>query len=61
LHGLSPNFHIHVSVSNLYIPTVHLFSCSRIGRSWENLLYCKSLRNMNIKSGTVAVQFFSWE
>ncbi len=21
LHGLSPNFHIHVSVSDLYIPT----------------------------------------
>ncbi len=34
LYGLSPNFHIHVSVSDLYIPTVHLFSCSRIGISW---------------------------
>ena len=22
LHGLSPNFHIHVSVSGLYIPTM---------------------------------------
>jgi hypothetical protein len=21
MHGLSPNFHIHVSVSDLYIPT----------------------------------------
>ncbi len=33
---LSPNFHIHVSVSDLYIPripgSVHIFSCSRIGR-----------------------------
>jgi hypothetical protein len=32
--GLSPNFHIYVSVSNLYIPRIgpHI-SCSRIGRS----------------------------
>jgi hypothetical protein len=33
LRSLSPNFHIHVSVSDLYIlpGSVHLFSCSRIG------------------------------
>ncbi len=24
MHGLSPNFHIHVSVSNLQIPTIGL-------------------------------------
>ncbi len=30
LHGLSPNFHIYVSVSDLYIPHI---SCSRVGRS----------------------------
>jgi hypothetical protein len=31
---LSPNFHIHVSVSDLHIPRiVPHFSCSRIGRS----------------------------
>ncbi len=32
---LSPNFHIHVSVSDLYIPRIGphtIFSCSRIGR-----------------------------
>ncbi len=36
LRGLSPNFHIHVSVSDLYIPrkgSVQIFSFSRIGRS----------------------------
>jgi hypothetical protein len=34
LPGLSPNFHIHVSVSVLYNPrSVHKFPCSRIGRS----------------------------
>ncbi len=33
LPGLSPNFHIHVSVGVLYIPTIGpLFSCSRIDR-----------------------------
>jgi hypothetical protein len=34
LRGLGPNFHIHVSVSDLYIPRIvpHI-SCSRIGRS----------------------------
>ncbi len=34
LRGLSPNFHIHVSVSDLYIPRIdqHI-SCSRKGRS----------------------------
>jgi hypothetical protein len=34
LHSLSPNFHIHVSVSDLFIPRIspHI-SCSRIGRS----------------------------
>ncbi len=34
LRGLSPNFHIHVSVIDLYIPRIspHI-SCSRIGRS----------------------------
>jgi hypothetical protein len=34
LRGLSLNFHIHMSVSDLYIfpGFVHIFSCSRIGR-----------------------------
>jgi hypothetical protein len=34
LRGRSPNFHIHVSVSDLYIPRIgsHI-SCNRIGRS----------------------------
>ena len=33
LGDLSPNFHIHVSVSDLYIPRIgpHI-SCSKIGR-----------------------------
>jgi hypothetical protein len=43
LRGLSPNFHIHVSVSDLYIPNIgpHI-SCSRIGRSNVGI-YCIKL------------------
>ncbi len=34
---LSPSFHIHVSVSDLYIHRIGLFCCSQIDRSWEYL------------------------
>ncbi len=40
LCGLSPNFHIHESVSDLYTVfprSVHLFSCSRIGRPFMKI------------------------
>jgi hypothetical protein len=40
LRGLSSNFLIHVSVSDLYIPTIgQLFPCSRIGRPIVGILY----------------------
>jgi hypothetical protein len=41
LRGLSPKFHIHVSVSNLYIPRIgpHISCSSRIGRSIEGIQY----------------------
>jgi hypothetical protein len=45
--GLSPNIHIHVSVSDLYVtrigPRLHIFSCRRIGRSIVGIY--KSLRD----------------
>ncbi len=43
LHGLSPIFHIHVSVSDLYIPTIGLpiFCCRKIGGPILGI--CKSL------------------
>ncbi len=32
MSGLGPNFHIHVSVSDLNIPRIgHIFGCSKIG------------------------------
>jgi hypothetical protein len=35
--GLSPNFHIHVSVIDLYIPTIGAYICWRkyVDRSWD--------------------------
>jgi hypothetical protein len=37
LRGLSPNFHIHVPVSDLYIPTISLNILQQkyVDRSWE--------------------------
>jgi hypothetical protein len=64
-----PNFHIDVSVSDLYIPTFEpptVFSCIRIGRlisdSERNIQIAH--RNMYVGIGTVyckAAQFLSWE
>jgi hypothetical protein len=53
LRGLSPNFHIHVSGSDLYIPRMgpHT-SCSRIGRFIVGIQYIKS---------SVAAKFLFWE
>jgi hypothetical protein len=46
LRGFGPNFHIHVSVSDLSIPTIGpptVFSCSRIGRPIMGIYIYKSL------------------
>ncbi len=59
--GLSPNFHIHASVSDLYIPRgVHMFSCSRIGRPIVGIY--KLLTDTWIwKLGLRHEQFLFWE
>jgi hypothetical protein len=60
LRGLSPNFYLHVSVSDLYIPWVglHIF-CSRIGRPivWKY----KSLTDTFMWNVEKAAQFLLWE
>ncbi len=33
--GLSPNFHIHVAVSDLYNPTIGPYILQQTARSWE--------------------------
>jgi hypothetical protein len=61
LRGLSPNFHIHVYVRDLYIPRIgpHI-SCSRIGRSIMGK-YKSLTGTSNVEIRTVAAQFLFWE
>ena len=61
LRVLSPNFHIHVSVSDLYILTIgapiFLLQNMRTDRGNTQI----ALRNMNVGIGTLAAQFLFWE
>jgi hypothetical protein len=53
LHGHSPNFHIHVSMSDLYIPTIGL-SFLLQENMWTDY---KSLTDTNVEIETEAAQF----
>jgi hypothetical protein len=62
LRCLSPNFHIHVSVSDLYNTTFgHLFSCSRRGRPNRGIQYINRSQKHECRNWTVAAQFLCWE
>jgi hypothetical protein len=54
LLGLSPHFHVHVSLSNLYIPTIHLPAGKYVDQSWKYINRTQTL-------GTEAAQFLFWE
>jgi hypothetical protein len=62
LRGLSPNFHIHVSVNDFSIPS--MFSCSRKGRpivriykSLTDRMWKLGLRPCNSFSGNICFEF----
>jgi hypothetical protein len=69
LRDLSPNFHIHVSVSELYIPRIGLSSApgKYVDRFWEytykpltgTYMWKLGLRPCNSFTGNICFKFFS--
>jgi hypothetical protein len=53
--------HIHVSVSDLYIPTFGPPIFLQQNRQTDQRYIFIAFRNMNVGIGTVAAQFLSWE
>ncbi len=60
LGGLSPHFHIHVSVSVLHIPRIspHIFLQQTRQIDHGNIRI--SYRHMNVQIGSVSKQFLFW-